>query len=672
MARDSTARARTEGVPFPNDGGPLRQQKFLWLVDSPDAPAVLEVRAARHLVAFHRGYMCATAGDFEKALGLFRKAVDLKPDFGEACFNIGQALDALGRREDAIAAYDDLLARLGAAPELPLRELVAQALVNKGYSLGALGRSEDAIAAYDNLLARFGTAAELPLSKPVATALFGKGYNLGTLGRSEEEIAIYDDLLARVGTATELPLRELVARALINKGFWLTTLGRSEDAIAVYDDLLARVGTTAELPLRELVARALVSKGFRLGTLGRSKDAIAVYDDLLARFGTTAELPLREPVAQALANKGYSLGMLGRREDAIAVYDDLLARFGTAAELSLREQVAQALANKGYNLGILGRSEDAIAVYDDLLARFGTAAELSLREEVVQALVSKGFSLLGKLGRFPDAVATFHKASEVAQNIKTRQGAELYIEERLNQEVVNNLGVANLTIESYNRDDYSSIIVDDAAKARLASATELPHDLRDTLATIKTHQRAFALLTEILERSPRPEILEERLVAIRDDERVFQSSGAAEETTARHAMAEARAHETAPEHQSKPARPKFRERTGDDLKLSPPEFVKIAYSRERADGTLHKGLIHRDDPGLYTDLHNWLRDPQNRMPDDLDLPTYHEWNTRRRADPATQEAIRLQEVERGRRRREGETQRPPGRPRKADKQASVG
>jgi hypothetical protein len=120
-----------------------------------------------------------------------------------------------------------------------------------------------------------------------------------------------------------------------------------------------------------------------------------------------------------------------------------------------------------------------------------------------------------------------------------------------------------------------------------------------------------------------------------------------------------------------PTRPQFRERTGNDFQLSPPDFIKIAYAQEIAAKTLHKGLIHREDAGLYTDLHNWLRDPENKIPDDLDLPTYKEWNTRRLAEPAMREAMRLREVEKGRA-KAGEATRPAGRPRKADRRAAAG
>ena len=54
--------------------------------------------------------------------------------------------------------------------ELPLREQVAKALFSKGFRLGDLGRSEEEIATYDDLLARFGAATELPLRELVAKA----------------------------------------------------------------------------------------------------------------------------------------------------------------------------------------------------------------------------------------------------------------------------------------------------------------------------------------------------------------------------------------------------------------------------------------------------------------------------------------------------------------------
>src|SRR5438445_11727229 len=61
------------------------------------------------------------------------------------------------------------LPHFGAAPEELLKELVAKALFNKGVRLGELGRTEDEIAVYEDLVARFGIAPQLPLRERVAS-----------------------------------------------------------------------------------------------------------------------------------------------------------------------------------------------------------------------------------------------------------------------------------------------------------------------------------------------------------------------------------------------------------------------------------------------------------------------------------------------------------------------
>jgi hypothetical protein len=121
------------------------------------------------------------------------------------------------------------------------------------------------------------------------------------------------------------------------------------------------------------------------------------------------------------------------------------------------------------------------------------------------------------------------------------------------------------------------------------------------------------------------------------------------------------------------AKPKWKTRGGDDLNLTPVQFIQKHYAAELAAGILHKGVIHSEDPDLYRGLFNWLNNPKNSLPEDFDLPTKSEWNTRRlpeigllkssqsgeagkQADPATRELIRLYEVAK---KRAGKASRPP-------------
>lgn len=111
-------------------------------------------------------------------------------------------------------------------------------------------------------------------------------------------------------------------------------------------------------------------------------------------------------------------------------------------------------------------------------------------------------------------------------------------------------------------------------------------------------------------------------------------------------------------------RPLYRQRPHAELKLSPPEWIKIHYAEEIARNALHKGLIHREDRGLYNDLNKWLS--KHTLPPDLKIPTYADWNKerldeigplstgkllsllRKTGDQATRELIRLYEVARKR------------------------
>jgi hypothetical protein len=52
-----------------------------------------------------------------------------------------------------------------------LREQIAKALFNKGVTLGTLGRSDEAITVFDELIARFGAADDLPLQDIIAKAV---------------------------------------------------------------------------------------------------------------------------------------------------------------------------------------------------------------------------------------------------------------------------------------------------------------------------------------------------------------------------------------------------------------------------------------------------------------------------------------------------------------------
>jgi hypothetical protein len=78
---------------------------------------------------------------------------------------------------------------------------------------------------------------------------------------------------------------------------------------------------------------------------------------------------------------------------------------------------------------------------------------------------------------------------------------------------------------------------------------------------------------------------------------------------------------------------------------NPAAFAWRAYQAEAKAGTLHRGVIGREDKDLAVKLGNWLR--THDMPEGIDIPTKPEWNTRelpKLGGKAERSVLRLYEV----------------------------
>jgi len=119
------------------------------------------------------GMVALELGDVEEAVGLYRAAIEQKPDFTEAHYNLGNALMKLGRIEEAVPAY-----RRAAE----LRPEVVAIHNNLGNALQSLDRFAEAAAAYQRAVALAPTAAELHRNL---------GIVLDRDGRRDEAIAAF-------------------------------------------------------------------------------------------------------------------------------------------------------------------------------------------------------------------------------------------------------------------------------------------------------------------------------------------------------------------------------------------------------------------------------------------------------------------------------------------------
>ncbi len=91
------------------------------------------------------------SGGFAAAIDAYKKAIEIKPDYANAYYNMGVALGGLGRHMEAIAAYKSAIA---------IDPDYADAYSNMGNALDELGRYMEAIDAFKSAVAIKPTADE--------------------------------------------------------------------------------------------------------------------------------------------------------------------------------------------------------------------------------------------------------------------------------------------------------------------------------------------------------------------------------------------------------------------------------------------------------------------------------------------------------------------------------
>jgi tetratricopeptide (TPR) repeat protein len=185
------------------------------------------------------GAVNAAAGRLEEAVTSYAKALLIKPDYVEAHYNMGVALNDLGKHEEAIASY---------TKAVQIKPDYAATHNNLGNALKALGKHEEAIASYTKAL---------QIEPDFAEAHNNLGVALNDMGKHAEAVASYSKALR---------LMPGVAEVLGNLGTALSDLGKHDEAIASY---------TKALEIRPDHAKLHFSLGSALKALGKHEEAIA-------------------------------------------------------------------------------------------------------------------------------------------------------------------------------------------------------------------------------------------------------------------------------------------------------------------------------------------------------------------------------------------------------------
>jgi len=185
-------------------------------------------------------------GRLDDAIVTYQKAIETKPDYAGAHYNLGNTLKELGRLDESIARYSDAI---------QINPNYAEAYNNLGNAFLGLGKLDEAAASY----------REASSIKPdYAEAHYNLGIVLRDLRQLEEAVVSHQKALS---------IKPDFAEAYSNLGYALGELGRLDEAIACYQKVLA---------IKPNFAEGHCNLGTALKKLGRVDEAVATYQKALA------------------------------------------------------------------------------------------------------------------------------------------------------------------------------------------------------------------------------------------------------------------------------------------------------------------------------------------------------------------------------------------------------
>jgi len=230
----------------------------------------LHIQIINQALAFH------TAGDLNKALAAYDKAIAIKPDHALTHSCRGFALQQLGNHDEALAAYSRAIT---ISPDY------AEAHYNRGVALQELGRLEEALTAWNQAIV---------IKPDYISAHFNIGIALQKFGRYDEALTAFDKTIT---------LSHTYAEAHFNRGYVLEKLGRYEDAILAYDQAII---------IKPDYADAHLNRGVALQALQKFEEAIFAYDQAII---------IKPDFASACYNKSLLLLLRGEYEDGWRLYE---------------------------------------------------------------------------------------------------------------------------------------------------------------------------------------------------------------------------------------------------------------------------------------------------------------------------------------------------------------
>jgi predicted O-linked N-acetylglucosamine transferase (SPINDLY family) len=285
----------------------------------------------------------ARQGDTTRALELYAKAIEMRPELAEAHYKRGNLLRVGNRLDEALASYDRAIA---------IQPGYANAFCNRGVVLERLGRLVDALQSYTR---------GIELNPNDSLAHYNRGSVLKSLGRRDEALASYNEAIR---------IQPDHAESYCNRGLMLAELGEWDAALMSYD---------LALTMQPSLAQAHFNRAALLRERRQLTEALASYDRAIEADPTYAD---------AYCNRGLVL-MESRK------FQEALASFAEA--IQLRADFAEAYCNRGLVFAELKQADRAIH-------EFSTA--LALRPDYAEAYHGRGTTLLNQKD-FTGAIADY-------------------------------------------------------------------------------------------------------------------------------------------------------------------------------------------------------------------------------------------------------------------------
>jgi tetratricopeptide (TPR) repeat protein len=187
------------------------------------------------------GLISLWAGDYEKALPYFEKAVIRNPRYTEAYFYIGYCNDELGRYAEAVEAYKQAIR---------IKPDCAEAHYNLGLAYGKLGRYTEAVEAYKQAIR---------IKPDYAEAHYNLGVAYHNLGRYAEAVEAFKQAIR---------IKPDLADAHYNLGVTYAELGRYAEAVEAFKQAIR---------IKPDYADAHCNLGVTYGELGHYTEAVEAF-----------------------------------------------------------------------------------------------------------------------------------------------------------------------------------------------------------------------------------------------------------------------------------------------------------------------------------------------------------------------------------------------------------